>query len=37
MERLVIYAIAITNIIIGFIIFYRKPSPFGSRHYDKRK
>lgn len=37
MERLIIYGIAIVNIILGLILFYRKPSPFGKKTYDKVK
>ena len=35
MERLIIYGLVIINIIVGFIIYYRKPSPFGKKTYDK--
>lgn len=37
MERLLIYALAISGIVTGLILFYRKPSPFGRKTYDKRK
>ena len=35
LERLIIYGLVIINIIVGFIIYYRKPSPFGKKTYDK--
>ncbi len=35
MERLIIYGLAVVNIILGFILLYRKPSPFGKKTYDK--
>ena len=35
MERLLIYGLVIINIIVGFIIYYSKPSPFGKKTYDK--
>ena len=37
MERLLIYGLVIINIIVGFIIYYSKPSPFGKKTYDKVK
>ncbi len=37
MERLIIYGLAVAAIIVGFIILYHKPSPFGARTYDKLK
>lgn len=37
MERLIIYGLVIANIIVGLILFYRKPSPFGKKTYDKVK
>ena len=37
MERLLIYGLVIINIIVGLIIFYSKPSPFGKKTYDKVK
>ncbi len=35
MERLIIYGLVIINIIVGFILYYSKPSPFGKKTYDK--
>ncbi len=35
MERLLIYGLAVANIVLGFVIYYRKPSPFEKRRYDK--
>lgn len=37
MERLTIYALAAANIILGFLLYYSKPSPFGKKTYDKEK
>lgn len=37
MERLIIYGLAIVNIMLGFILLYSKPSPFGKKTYDKVK
>ena len=37
MERLLIYAAAAAGILLGLLLFYYKPSPFGSRTYYKKK
>lgn len=37
MERLIIYGLVTFNIIVGLILWYRKPSPFGGKTYDKIK
>ena len=37
MERLIIYGLAVANIIVGLILWYSKPSPFGKKTYDKKE
>lgn len=37
MERVIIYGLAVAAIVLGFIVFYSKPSPFGGKTYDKIK
>ena len=37
MERIIVYALVVANIVIGFIIFYSHPSPYGKKTYDKIK
>ena len=37
MERILIYTAAAAGIVPGLLLYYCKPSPFGSRTYDKKK
>lgn len=34
MERIIIYLLALVNLSIGLILFYRKPRPFGRRTFE---
>lgn len=37
MERIIVYMLAVINIVIGFIIFYSHPSPYEKKTYDRIK
>lgn len=34
MERIILYLLAMANLGVGLVLFYRKPRPFGRRTYE---